>query len=85
MKYSLLVTALLGFFTFANAEQTATESAAAHGKQAGRSLKKGVNRLKENTCLKDDAECAAERAGNRLKEGGTALKDKTKETVDKAD
>lgn len=85
MKKSIFVTALLGFVAFANAEQSVGEKMKESGREAKSSVKKGFNRVEEKTCLEGDAECAAEKAKNRAKEGGSWVKDKTKDTAEKVD
>lgn len=85
MKKSLFVTALLGFMAFAHAEQTVGEKMKETGRDVKHSMKKGANRVSEKTCLESDAECAAKKAGNRMKEGGSWVKDQTKDTAEKVD
>lgn len=85
MKKSLFVTALLGFLAFANAEQTVGEKMKETGRDVKSSVKKGVNRVEEKTCLEGDLECGAEKAGNRVKEGGSWMSNKTKDTKEKVD
>lgn len=71
--------------TSALAEQTVPEKAKVVKNDAGRGVKKAVNRTKEAVCMKSDAECLARKAKHRVEEAGDAAGDKLDEVKDKVD
>ena len=71
--------------TPALAEQTVPEKAKVVKNDAGRGVKKAVNRGKEAVCLKSDAECLARKAKHRIEEGADQAADKLDEVKDKID
>ncbi len=86
MILSLFLSAgLLAGAQLAHAEETMGEKAKATGNTVKRSAKKGMNRVEEAVCMKGDAKCLAQKAGNRMEEGADYVKDKAVETKDAVD
>lgn len=85
MKAMIAASVLLMSFTFAHAEETAGEKAAATGNDVKRAAKKLAHRAQETVCMKGDAKCAAEKAKNRVDEAATKVKDEAKEAKEKID
>lgn len=76
---------LMAGVSYSHAEETVGEKVSSTAKDAKRGLKKGANRVQEAVCMKSDAKCLAQKAGNRMEEGGSTVKDKAvdvKESVD---
>lgn len=84
MKYVLL-TALISFAVPAFAAETAGEKVKSSAHDAKRATKKGAHRVAEKLCMKDDAECLADKAKHRAQEAGDATKDKARELKNKVD
>lgn len=85
MKSLLIVMALMGFSGAVHSEETIAEKAATAGRDMKRAAKKGMHRMKEAVCMKDDMKCLAEKAKHRGQEIGDAIKDKATEVKDKVD
>lgn len=79
MKALIVAVALLGLNGMVYSEETVGEKAAAAGNDAGRSIKKGANRVQEAVCMDSDTKCLAEKAKHRAEEGTDYTKDKVKE------
>jgi hypothetical protein len=86
MKTAMMTLVLaLGFMSAAHAEESATEKAGTQMNDAGRAVKKGMNRTKEAVCMEGDAKCAGKKMKHRATETGDAIKDKGAEVKDKVD
>lgn len=85
MKLMITLVLALGYFSFAQADETVTEQAQVKSKDVKRATKKGVNRIKEMVCAERDTKCLAKKAKHRVEEGAEAVGDKTKEVVHKVD
>jgi anti-sigma28 factor (negative regulator of flagellin synthesis) len=79
MKSLILAVALMGVTGFAYCEETLGEKSEATVNDATRSVKKGVNRVKEAACAEGDVKCLSEKAKHRAEEGTDYSKDKVKE------
>ena len=82
---SVMLCALMMLSAQVLAEETIGEKAQAAANNAGRAIKKGVNRVKEMACTEGDLKCAAKKAGNRIEESADAVKDKAEEVKNKID
>jgi hypothetical protein len=67
------------------ADETPGEKATATSDSVGRKMNKAGHRLEEAVCQEGDAKCLAKKAKHRVQEGSNYMKDKAKETKDKAD
>jgi len=85
MKAIILSLMLLAGVSFVHAEETVGEKASATGHDMKRSMKKGVNNVKEAVCTEGDAKCLAKKAGHKMNEGGDYVKDKAVEGKNKVD
>ncbi len=85
MKTVIILMALFGFTGISYAEETTSEKAAATTNDAKRSVKKGMNRVKEAVCAEGDVKCLSKKAKHRVEEGADYTKDKATETKDKVD
>ncbi len=85
MKQIFMILALLGSFTFAQAEETIGEKTEAKVNDAKREIKKSYHRGKEKFCAKGDVACLKERAAHRADEGSDYIRDKSKQLKDKVD
>ena len=83
MKKVLLVLVILSSFFVGCLEETASEKIEVTTNDVQRSVKKGVNRLKEVACSEGDAKCLEEKVIHRAQESADLIKDKTKEVIDK--
>lgn len=79
MKAIIFGLALTGLVGIVHADETVGEKAKATSNDAGRSVKKGVNRVDEALCAKSDAKCLAEKAKHRGEEATDYTKDKASE------
>ncbi len=81
MKYLLVIwiAMFMGLSLQANATETVSESIQDIGNDASREATKKMNRLKEATCMKSEAECLKEKAKNRMQEATDATTDKYNE------
>ncbi len=62
-----------------NATETVSESIQDLSNDASRKATQKMNRLKEATCMKSEAECLKEKAKNRMQEATDATTDKYEE------
>lgn len=88
IKSLMLVVATLFAMSFAqnvSATESLPEKADAQVNNTKRSVKKGVNRVKEAVCMESDTKCLMEKAKHRAEEGGDYLKDKAKEAKNAVD
>lgn len=89
MRVLILVLAMFGFLSMAQAEQTAGEEVKATAKTMKRKAKKGMHRAQESMCGKmtgdSKVECLAKEAKHRGEEVIDATKDKASEIKDKVD
>lgn len=88
VKRGMIAVALtmgMGMTTLSMAEETTGEKAKDAMNDAGRSVKKSVNRAKEKMCAKGDAKCASDKAKNRTGEAKDAASDKVDEVKNKVD
>ncbi|HEX7675458.1 MAG TPA: hypothetical protein VF412_14880 [Bdellovibrio sp.] len=83
MRNLLVIMAILGVMTIAQAEDTVSSKATETAHDVKRSAKKGLHRVQEATCTEGDLKCAGKKAGNRVKEGADYTKDKVNEATDK--
>lgn len=85
MKLMITLVLALGYFSFAQADETVPEKVQVKSKDVKRATKKGVNRMKEMVCAEGDAKCLTKKAKHRVEEGAETVGDKTKEVVHKVD
>ena len=85
MKAVVLSLLLLTSVSFVQAEETVGEKMGSTANDAKRGVKKGANRVKEAFCAEGDAKCLAKKAGNRMEEGGSYVKDKAGDAKDAVD
>ncbi len=85
MKKIIMAAALMSLISVVHGAESVGEKAQATSNDAGRSVKKGVNRVKESVCMESDAKCLAEKAKHRALEGKDYTKDKVSEIKNKID
>jgi len=81
MKYLFVIciTMFMSLSFQVSAAETVSESIQDLGNDASRDATQKMNRLKEATCMKSEAECLKEKAKNRMQEAADATTDKYKE------
>jgi len=83
MKFLTVLSVFLGVIGSVHAEETMREKAQATANSAARAAKKGAHRIEEAACGNltgnSKAECMAQKAKHRLKEGRDEVVDKAKE------
>lgn len=81
----LIIGSLNGVFNAVHAEETAGEKLEVKSKKVKRSVKRGVNRIKEEACLKGKVKCLTIKGGHKIEEDTESIKDTTKDTINKID
>jgi len=81
MKYlfAICIAMFMSLSLQVNASETVSESIQDLGNDASRETTQKMNRLKEATCMKSEAECLKEKAKNRMQETTDATTDKYNE------
>ncbi len=81
MKYLFVIciAMFMGLSLQVNATEAVSESIQDQGNDASREATQKMNRLKEATCMKSEAQCLKEKAENRMQEATDATTDKYKE------
>ena len=67
------------------AEETVIEKVEVKTNNIKRSIKKGVNKLKEENCRKGKVKCLTIKGGHTMEEAAENASDKTKEVINKID
>lgn len=84
-KLSLIFGLLLSLNTLTHAEETIGEQIEVKGKNVKRSIKRNINKIKQENCTKGKVKCLSIKGEDKLKEAAEATQDKTQEIINKID
>lgn len=85
MKLILILIFGLSSSHFVLAEETVAESMEVKTNNVKRSIKKGINKIKEENCRKGKVKCLTIKSGHKIDEATESASDKTKEVINKID
>lgn len=85
MKLVLIFILGLSSSHFVLAEETVTESMEVKTNNVKRSIKRGINKIKEENCRKGKVKCLTIKSGHKIEEATESASDKTKEVINKID
>lgn len=85
MKLVLIFILGLSSSHFVLAEETVTESIEVKTNNVKRSIKRGINKIKEENCRKGKVKCLTIKSGHKIEEATESASDKTKEVINKID
>ena len=85
MKITIALVLMLSSSTLLHAEETVGEQIQAKANNVSRTVKEGVDKMKEMACKESDSKCLAKKAKHKAKEASDTVKDKTKEIANKVD
>lgn len=85
MKLILILILGLSSSHFVSAEETVAENVEVKTNNIKRSIKKGINKIREENCLKGKVKCLTIKSGHKIDEATESASDKTKEVINKID
>lgn len=85
MKLILIFILGLSSSHFVLAEETVSESIEVKTNNVKRSIKRGINKIKEENCRKGKVKCLTIKSGHKIEEATESASDKTKEVINKID